>query len=259
MNELFFSYIEGRSVLHRLDPRTKLVSVMLLSVVVLGASSSQDMVLLSSAFLLFALLAKQGIKHHLNSLRPMLLFFIFIFLVEVMFSESEGLFYLGPLGVSYEGLWKGMLVTSRFILIVLFASLLISTTRPALITLGIERMLRPLPLSLLGISSYDLATMMSISMRFVPLLHESLQQITEAQVSRGMDLRRNPLKAIPSIAVPMIRNTLRVTEDLAMAMESRCYQGAYRTSMLELDMHKEDWLSLLIVAFIIILFFYPPI
>ena len=76
MNELFFSYIEGRSVLHRLDPRTKLVSVMLLSVVVLGASSSQDMVLLSSAFFLFALLAKQGIKHHLNSLRPMLLFFI---------------------------------------------------------------------------------------------------------------------------------------------------------------------------------------
>jgi energy-coupling factor transport system permease protein len=229
---------------------------MLLSVVVLRASSFQDMVLLSSAFLLFALLAKQGIKHHLNSLRPMLLFFIFIFLVEVMFSESEGSFYLGPLGVSYEGLWKGMLVTSRFILLVLFASLLISTTRPALITLGIERMLRPLPLSLLGISSYDLATMMSISMRFVPLLHMSLEQILQAQVSRGMDLRRNLLKGVSSLAIPMVYSTLRMAEDMSLAMESRCYQGFYRTSMFELKMHKEDISSLFIVVAIVISFFF---
>lgn len=259
MNELFFSYIPGKSVLHRLDPRTKLVSVMLLSMVVLRASTFQDMVLLSSIFLLFSLLAKLGIRHHLKSLRPMLLFFLFIFTVQAMFSEGERIFSLGPLGISSEGLWKGGLVTSRFILLVLFASLLISTTRPALLTAGIERMLRPLPLYLIGISSYDLATMMSISMRFVPLLHGSLEQTAEAQVSRGMDLRHNPLKTIPSMAIPMIRNTLRMTEDLAMAMESRCYQGIHRTSMFELEMHKEDWLSLFIVACIVTLFFYLQI
>lgn len=256
MNELFFSYIPGKSVLHRLDPRTKLVSVMLLSIVVLKASVFQDIVLLSSVFLLFAILAKLGIRHHLNSLRPMLLFFIFIFSVHAIFSGGESIFSIGPLGISYEGLWKGALVTSRFILLVLFASLLISTTSPSLLTLGIERILRPLPLSLLGVSSHDLAMMMSISMRFVPLLHGSLEQTVQAQVSRGMDLRRNPLKTIPSIAIPMIHNTLRMTEDLAMAMESRCYQGIHRTSMFEPEMHKEDWSSLFIVASIVTLFFY---
>ncbi|WP_370572206.1 energy-coupling factor transporter transmembrane protein EcfT [Methanomethylovorans sp.] len=259
MNELFFSYIPGTSFLHRLDPRTKLVSVMLFSIIVLRASSFQDMVLLSSIFIISALLAQLGIRHHLNSLRPMLLFFIFIFSVQAIFSEGERIFSMGPVGISSEGLWKGGLVTSRFILLVLFASLLVSTTLPSLLTLGIERMLRPLPLSLLGISSYDIAIMMSISMRFVPLLHGTLEQTAEAQVSRGMDLRHNPLKTIPSMAIPMIRNTLRMTEDLAMAMESRCYQGIHRTSMFELKMHKEDWLSLFIVASIVTLFFYLQI
>jgi energy-coupling factor transport system permease protein len=256
MNELFFSYIPGKSFLHRLDPRTKLISVMLLSIVVLRASSFQDIILLLCIFLVFALLTKLGIRHHLISLRPMLLFFTFIFTVQAMFSGGESILSIGPLGISSEGLWKGGLVTSRFILLVLFASLLISTTRPALLTLGIERMLRPLPLSLWGISSYDLAIMMSISMRFVPLLRGSLEQIAEAQISRGMDLHRYPLKGVSSMAVPMIHNTLRMTEDLAMAMESRCYQGIHRTSMFELKMHKEDWSSLFIVASIVTLFFY---
>lgn len=259
MNELLFSYIPGKSVIHRLDPRTKLVSVMLLSVVVLRASVFPDLVLLSCFFLLFALLAKQGIKHHLNSLRPMLLFFIFIFTVQAMFSEGERIFSLGPLGISSEGIWKGGLVISRFVLLVLFSSLLVSTTRPALLTAGIERMLRPLPLYLIGISSYDLATMMSISMRFMPLLHGSVKQTAEVQVSRGMGLRHNPLKTIPSMAIPIIRNTLRMTEDLAMAMESRCYQGIHRTSMFELEMRKDDWLSLFIVACIVTLFIYLQI
>lgn len=256
MNEVFFSYVPGGSFLHRLDPRTKLISVMLLSIVVLRASDFQDIVVLSSAFLVFSLPAKLGIGHHLKALRPMLLFFLFIFVVQSMFSEGESIFSIGMLGISYEGLWKGVLVTSRFILLVLFASLLISTTSPALLTLGIEKMLRPLPLSPLGISSHDLAIMMSISMRFVPLLHMGLEQIAQAQISRGMDLRRNPLKGVSSLAVPMVHSTLRMAEDMSMAMESRCYQGIYRTSMFELKMHKEDFSSIFIVAAIVSLYFY---
>lgn len=251
MNEFFFSYVPGRSFLHRLDPRTKLLSTMLLSIVVLRASDFQDIAALSSVFLVFSLPAKLGIRHHFKALRPMLFFFLFIFLVQSMFSGGESIFSMGMLGISYEGLWKGALVTSRFILLVLFASLLISTTSPALLTLGIEKMLRPLPLSLLGISSHDLAIMMSISMRFVPLLHISLEQIAQAQVSRGMDLRRNPLKGVSSLAVPMVHSTLRMAEDMSMAMESRCYQGIYRTSMFELKMHKEDLSSLLIVVAVV--------
>ena len=255
MNELFFSYLPGKSILHRLDPRTKLISVMLLSIVVLRASTFKTIGLLFCIFFTLSLLARLGIRHHLNSLRPMLLFFIFIFAVQAMSSGGEGLFSIGPVAISSEGIWTGGLVASRFVLLVLFASLLLSTTRPALLTLGIERMLRPLPLSLLGISSYDLAIMMSISMRFVPLMHGNLSQILQAQFSRGMDLNRHPLKGVSSMAVPMIHSTMRMAEDLAMAMESRCYQGVHRTSMFELKMHKEDFFSLFTVACMVILFF----
>lgn len=255
MNELFFSYLPGKSILHRLDPRTKLVSVMLLSIVVLRASTFQVLGLLFCLFFLLSLLARLGFLHHLNSLRPMLLFFIFIFAVQAMSSEGESILSVGPLGISSAGIWKGSLVTSRFILLVLFASLLLSTTSPAFLTLGIEKMLRPLPLSLLGISSYDLAIMMSISMRFVPLMYRNLSQILQAQISRGMDLNRHPLRGVSSMAVPMIYSTMRMAEDLAMAMESRCYQGFYRTSMFELKMHKMDYMCLLIVVFIVIFSF----
>ncbi|WP_214044038.1 energy-coupling factor transporter transmembrane protein EcfT [Methanomethylovorans sp.] len=256
MNELFFSYVPGRSFLHRLDPRTKLISIMLLSIVVLRASDLQDIVVLFGVFLVFSLPADLGIRHHFKALRPLLLFFLFIFLVQSMSSEGEYIFSMGMIGISYEGIWKGVLVTSRFILLVLFASILISTTSPAFLSLGIERMLRLLPLSLLGISSHDLSIMMSISMRFVPLLHMNFEQIVQAQVSRGMDLRRHPLKGVSSLMVPMVHSTLRMAEDISMAMESRCYQGIYRTSMFELKMRKEDIFSLLIVMIFVILFFH---
>lgn len=256
MNEMFFSYVPGESFLHRLDPRTKLMSVMLLSIIVLQASAFEEIIGLSGIFLVFSLPAKLGISHHLRSLRPMLFFFLFLFIVQSMFSGGERIFSMGMLGISYEGLWKAALITSRFILLILFASLLISTTSPAVLTLGIEKMLRPLPLSLIGISSHDLAIMMSISMRFVPLLHMSLEQILQAQVSRGMNMRRNPLKGLSSLVVPMIHSTLRMAEDMSMVMESRCYQGVYRTSMFELKMHKEDLLSIFIVVAIVTLFFY---
>lgn len=256
MNKMFFSYIPGESFLHRLDPRTKIISVMLLSIVILRASDFQDIFVLSVVFLVFSLPAKLGIRHHLQSLRPMLFFFLFLFIVQSIFSGGESIFSMGMLGISYEGLWKAALVTSRFILLVLFASLLISTTSPALLTLGIEKMLRPLPLSLVGVSSHDLAIMMSISMRFVPLLHMNLEQILQAQASRGMDLRRNLLKGVSSLAVPMVYSTLRMAEDMSLAMESRCYQGLYRTSMFELKMHKEDISSLFMVVAIVISFFF---
>lgn len=256
MNELIFSYLPGNSILHRLDPRTKLISVMLLSIVVLRSYTFQALSLLFCIFLLMSLIARLGLRHHFNSLRPMLLFFIFIFAVQAMSSEGESILSIGPLSITSEGIWKGGLVTSRFILLVLFASLLLSTTRPAILTLGIEKMLRPLPLSIIGISSYDLAIMMSISMRFIPLIHGNLSQILQAQISRGMDINRHPLKGVSSMAVPMMHSTMRMAEDLAIAMESRCYQGIHRTSMFELKIHKMDCLSLFIVVCVVLFLFF---
>ncbi|MBC7085402.1 MAG: energy-coupling factor transporter transmembrane protein EcfT [Methanomethylovorans sp.] len=256
MNKIFFAYTPRKSYIHTLDPRTKLISVMLLSFTVLKASTFQDIILLSSVFFIFAFLAQLGIKHHFNSLRPMLMFFIFIFIVQIIFTESESTHSAGALGISYEGICKGVIVTLRFVLLILFTSLIISTTSPAILTQGIERLLRPFPLSFLGVSSYDIAVMISISMRFLPLLYESVQHTIEAQISRGINPQRFSFKSISFLVVPMINNALRMTENLSIAMESRCYQGIHRTSMFELKMHKKDWISLFIMLIFVLLFLY---
>jgi energy-coupling factor transport system permease protein len=149
-----------------------------------------------------------------------------------------------------EGLEKGLKLASRFILLLLFASLLTASTDPSAITCGVERMFRYLPLRFLGISSFELATMMNISIAFLPLLFERVERTKAAQAARGMDFVKNPFHSIPALAIPLLRGVIRDAEELALAMESRGYQGKRRTSLHELSMKKRDWTAL----FILILF-----
>jgi energy-coupling factor transport system permease protein len=135
----------------------------------------------------------------------------------------------------------------------LFAALLTASTDPSAITCGIERMLRPLPLRWLGISSFELATMMNLSIAFLPLLFERVERTKAAQAARGMDFVKNPFHSVPALAIPLLRGVIRDAEELALAMESRGYQGSRRTSIHELSMQKSDWKALFVLALFIIL------
>jgi len=255
MDDLLFVYVPGSSLVHRLDPRTKIIAVMLISIFIFRAGTFFEMGTFVMIFALLVLLSKVSIRIFLKAIQPMIVFFTFIFLMQLFLTEGEALFSAGFIHPTREGLMLGTLLTTRFILLVLFASMLTATTRPTMITNGIERMLRPLPLKFIGISSFDLATMMSLSIRFLPLILDNARQVRDAQLSRGLDIRHDLLRGVSAISVPMIMSSMRMADDLAVAMGSRCYQGEHRTALFELRMRTIDWFALLGIGIAVVLAF----
>ncbi len=253
MQEPVFSYVPGSSLLHRLDPRTKVAAVMLLGILTFRIENFAGIGALFAFFFALALLSGLPMKVFFRAVRPMMLFIFFIFLTQLFFTDGRPLASYWILQPSLEGLEKGLKLAARFILLLLFAALLTASTDPSAITCGVERMLRPLPLRWLGISSFELATMMNISIAFLPLLFERVERTKAAQAARGMDFVKNPLRSIPALAIPLLRGVIRDAEELALAMESRGYQGSRRTSIYELSMQKNDWRALFILALFVIL------
>ena len=250
MQEPVFSYVPGVSPLHKLDPRTKIVAVMLLGILAFRIENFEGIGALFVFFFTLALLSRLPMKIFFRAVRPMMVFIIFIFLAQLFFTDGRVIASLWILKPSLEGLENGLKLAVRFILLLLFASLLTASTDPSAITCGVERMFRPLPLRWLGISSFELATMMNISIAFLPLLFERVERTKAAQAARGMDFVKNPFHSIPALTIPLLRGVIRDAEELALAMESRGYQGKCRTSLHELSMQKRDWAAL----FILILF-----
>jgi energy-coupling factor transport system permease protein len=250
MHEPVFSYVPGVSPLHKLDPRTKIVAVMLLGILAFRTENFAGIIALFMLFLALTFLARLPIMVFFRGIRPMMLFIIFIFLTQLFFTDGRAFASFGIMETSFEGLENGIKLVSRFLLLLLFAAFLTASTDPSAVTCGIERMLRPLPLSWLGISSYELATMMNISIAIFPILFDRFERTKAAQAARGMDFVKNPFHSIPALAIPLLRGLIRDTEELALAMENRGYQGTVRTSMYELSMQKKDWIAL----FILILF-----
>ena len=252
MHEPVFSYVPGVSPLHKLDPRTKLVVVMLLGILAFRIENFTGIGALFILFFTLTLLSRLPLTVFFRAVRPMMLFIIFIFLAQLFFSDGRPLATFWVLQPSMEGLENGLTLVSRFILLLLFAALLTASTDPSAITCGIERMLRPLPLQWLGISSFELATMMNISISFLPLLFERVERTKAAQAARGMDFVKNPFHSVPALAIPLLRGVIRDAEELALAMESRGYQGKHRTSMHELSMQNRDWIALFVIVLFII-------
>lgn len=247
MQEPVFSYVPGVSPLHKLDPRTKIVAVMLFGILTFRMENFEGIGTLFVIFFTLALLSRLPMKVFFRAVRPMMLFIIFIFLTQLFFTDGRAIVSFWILKPSMEGLEEGLKLATRFILLLLFAALLTASTDPSAITCGVERMLRPLPLRWLGISSFELATMMNISIAFLPLLFERIERTKAAQAARGMDFVKNPFHSIPALTIPLLRGVIRDAEELALAMESRGYQGKRRTSLHELSMQKRDWAALFIL------------
>ncbi|TGC11134.1 energy-coupling factor transporter transmembrane component T family protein [Methanolobus halotolerans] len=257
MSNLFFTYIPGTSLIHRLDPRTKIISVMIASMIIFKLASFAEMALIGAVFLILSLVSSIPFKVSMAAVKPMIVFLVIIFLMQLFLTEGTALFSLSGFSATREGLHIGLLLTVKFVYLLLFASLLTATTAPSMLTAGIERMLRPLPLKKAGISSFDLATMMSLSIHFFPLLYEHLWHLKDAQMSRGLDPGRSPFKTVYSLSVPMMRTAFRSAEEVSFAMESRCYQGICRTSLFDPRMQRRDFaaLSAFVVVMWVILFF----
>jgi biotin transport system permease protein len=224
----------GASPIYRMDPRTKIVAAAALSVVTLKSGS---LVLAAASLGLAAVAASAGLscRQLYNASKPALPFVGAIFLLHLFFSAGKPLFNLalGPLNISALGAAEGALLSWRFALLLLSGSLLTMTTSASELTSGIERLLRPVCVK--GLSSQDLALMVSLALRFVPTLQEEMDSLKEAQLARGADFTSRGLvgrvRAVSGLALPLSLAVFRRCDHLVEAMYARGYNGGPRTGL----------------------------
>ena len=236
-------YLPGDTVVHRLDPRVKILSVVALSILIFAATPVE--ILLISALLVTVIRATRMTPvQALGALRPVAVFMAMIFLVHLLFTEGRPILSLAPLPVriTQEGLVRGIYVTWQFAGLVLGAAVLTRSTPPSDLVGGIERLLRPL--SRVGIPSQDLAVMIAMALRFMPMLLEEYDRLRMAQMARGADFTTGSLalrtRAVAALAVPLLLSAFRRADELAVAMEARGYRRGPRTTLRELAFSRCD-------------------
>ena len=245
-------FVPGNSPIHCLDPRVKILSVLLLSIVILNAGAVESLVI--TAFLLAAV-ALSGLSagRIAAALKPLAWFFVMLFCLHLFFTDGRPIFAALP-AVSHEGLDRGIAVTWQFVALVVSAAVLTMTTAPSELVGGFEKLLRPF--NRLGVPSHDIAIMVSVALRFMPTLLEEVERMREAQMARGADfgsggpVRR--LRKMATLVIPLILSTFRRADELALAMEGRGYHRGPRTYLRELKFTRVDYAALLAVtAFLI--------
>lgn len=246
-------YIPNASILHRLDPRIKIAYVFVLSIMILKGDTI-TMSIISTFLITLIPISRLALRHILNALKPIAIFFMLLFLLHLLFTDGTPIppFPLWHITVTYEGLHTGTLITWRFILLILIAAILMMTTSPTELISGIERLLRPL--KIIAIPSHDIAIMISIALRFVPTLLEEVDRIKEAQMARCANFKTGTLfqrtKATISLLIPLIMSSLHRADELATAMEGRGYRRGPRTYMRELRMSLADYGAMLLIILI---------
>jgi biotin transport system permease protein/energy-coupling factor transport system permease protein len=243
-------YIPGDSMIHRLDPRVKIGSTIVLSILILKGGVFTGALI--SAFLIALIpLSRLGVNHMVRAFRPVLIFFALLFFVHLFFTDGKPIPPFPPwrATVTYEGLYRGAVTTWQFALLILSASILTMTTLPTELVSGIERLLRPL--KRLGVPSHDIAMMVSVALRFMPTFLEEIDRIKTAQMARGASFGSGPLvrrtRAAISLLLPLVLCSVRRADELVIAMEARGYRRGPRTYMRELSMTRADYVAILVM------------
>ena len=247
-------FFPGTSVLHRMDPRTKLLLLIVLMAAIFIFDTPGGYAVLTGLAVLLAMASGVPMRMYFRSLRPLWWILAFTFLIHLCATPGEVFFHIWIFDMTKEGLARGFFLCLRLVLLILFSSLLTFTTSPLSLTDGMERLLRPL--KAIGVPAHELAMMMTIALRFVPTLIEETDTIMKAQQSRGADFSTgNALKRVRHlipILVPLFISSFRRADELAVAMEARCYRGGEgRTRMKELHVGSVDYTAAGIAALLI--------
>lgn len=256
---IFGRYIPGESLLHRMDPRSKLLIVFLFVCVVFIANNSLTYAVLAFYTFLMVGLSRIPLKFLYDGLKPILWLVLFTMLLHVfMTREGELLFEFGWLRVYEEGIRQGIFIALRFFLLILVTSLLTLTTTPIEITDGLETLLAPL--KKINFPVHELALMMSISLRFIPTLMQETDKIMKAQTARGVEYSSGPIKerikAIVPLLIPLFIGSFKRAEELAVAMEARGYRGGEgRTKYRQLSWGSTDTSMILLLGAVTLLLF----
>lgn len=237
-------YVPGNSLVHKLDPRSKITIIFFFVFIVFFANNLISYGILTVFALACTFTTRIPLRFIVKGLTPVWFLIIFTFLLH-LFVTKEGtvLVEIFSFNIYSGAVIQGLAISMRFFLLILVTSLLTLTTTPIEITDAIEDMLHPL--KKIKFPVHELALMMSISLRFIPTLMQETEKISRAQASRGVDFRTGKLKervkAVVPLLVPLFVSAFKRAEELAMAMEARGYQGGEgRTKLRELRIEKRD-------------------
>ena len=248
-------YYPVKSMVHSLDPRVKIVLLILALVTVFLPENMLLYIPIAAFILLTARLSNVPFKLLLKGIKPLRFILIFTVVLNVFFLPGETVWLEWEfIRITKEAVLTAIMFGIRLVLLVMFSSLLTLTTAPVALTDGLERLLSPL--AKIRFPAHELAMMMTIALRFIPTLLEEADKIMKAQSARGADFESGNLmaraKAMVPLLVPLFVSAFRRAGDLAMAMEARCYHGGKgRTRLHVLKMHKNDWLAILSMAVLI--------
>ncbi|MDT2827897.1 MAG: energy-coupling factor transporter transmembrane component T family protein [Enterococcus viikkiensis] len=253
MNKLIFGrYIPGDSLIHRLDPRAKLVASFYFIGIIFLANNWQSYLFLA-AFTLFAVfLSKISLSFFLRGVRPLIWLIVFTVALQMLFTRGGTLYWSwGVFSLSSYGIQNGLFIFCRFVLIIFMSTLLTLTTPPLSMSDAIESLLNPLKRFHLPV--HEIALMLSIALRFVPTLMDETEKIMNAQRARGVDFNDGNLiqkvKAIVPLLIPLFVSSFNRAEDLATAMEARGYRGGEgRSKYRKLKWANRDTLVLVVFA-----------
>lgn len=248
-------YIPGNTPIHRLDPRVKILATIAYITVLFLISGFFPYIYVLAYLGTVVWLSGISVKTLLKSLKPLAIIIILTIIFNVFMAPGEPLFKLGFLVVTKEGLSLAVYMGLRLMFLITGASLLTLTTSPIQLTDGIEKLLNPF--RKIGVPAHELAMMMTIALRFIPTLLDETDKIMKAQMARGADFESgnlfNRAKAMIPLLVPLFISAFRRAEELALAIEARCYRGGEgRTRMKQLKLKRIDFAASAITVLLIV-------
>ncbi len=244
-------YYAGESIIHRLDPRVKIMGTLLFIIGLFLIETFWGLGAVSLSLLILVFISRVPIGYILKGLKPVFLIISFTFILNMFMIKGEVLAEFWIFQITREGLTTAVFMAIRLILLIICSSLLTLTTKPINLTDGIESLLKPY--KKIGVPAHELAMMMSIALRFIPTLLEETDKIMKAQMARGADFETGSVfrraKNLIPILIPLFISAFRIAQDMAMAMESRCYKGGDdRTRMNGLFFGKKDVMAVIVIA-----------
>ena len=250
-------YYPADSVIHKLDPRTKLFATLLFIISVFSFDGIVGFIVMTAFLFGVIALSKVPLSFMLRGLKAIMILLVIAGLFNLFLTPGQVLWSIWKIHITREGLRNAVLMTIRMVYLIMGSSVMTLTTTPNQLTDGLEKALKPL--QKINVPVHEIAMMMSIALRFIPILIEETDKIMKAQMARGADFETGGLvkkaKNMVPLLVPLFVSAFRRANDLALAMEARCYVGGEgRTKMIPLVYHKVDRLAyVVVIAYFVLL------
>lgn len=252
-------YYKADSILHKLDPRVKLLGTLLFVITLFFPKSLLSLGIATAFLILIVKLSKVPVSMMIRGVKPLFIIICFSAIINMISVSGDMLVKIGPITIAKQGLWMAFYLVVRLVYLVIGSSVMTFTTTPNQLTDGLEKRFHFL--KKVHVPVHEIAMMMSIALRFIPILTEELDKIMKAQMSRGVDFESGNIlergkKLIP-VLVPLFIAAIRRASDLAMAMDARCYNGGEgKTRLHPLIYEKRDYIAYgIMLLYVVIMIF----